>query len=179
MTTRLRWYSAGALSALVFAVYRITLSPATSMWDAGEYIATAKSMGIPHPPGNPMYTLIAHAFGLIPLSASYDIRINTLAALASAITAGFWFLVAERVLRDKIENSAARIMAAAGASLFGAGAFTVWNQSVSMEKVYPLALLGLAITSWLTLKWIDEPEGRTSDRLLVLALYLVGLTYAI
>ena len=121
MTTRLRWYSAGALSALVFAVYRITLSPATSMWDAGEYIATAKSMGIPHPPGNPMYTLIAHAFGLIPLSASYDIRINTLAALASAITAGFWFLVAERVLREKIEGTAARIMAAAGASLFGAG----------------------------------------------------------
>jgi hypothetical protein len=179
MTNRLRYLAACGVSAAVFLVYLATLAPTTAMWDAGEYIAAAKSMGIPHQPGNPLYMLIAHAWGLLPISGEYDIRINTLAALASALTAGLWFLCAERVLRDRVESPVSRVLAAAGASLLGAGAFTVWNQSVVMEKVYPLALLGLALSSWLVMHWLDLPEGRVSDRLLVLISYLVGLTYAV
>jgi hypothetical protein len=179
MTTRLRYLSAAAVSAVVFVIYRLTLAPATAMWDAGEYIAAAKSLGIPHQPGNPMFVLIGRAFGLLPLSSSYDVRINLLAALAGALTAGFWFLCAERLLRHKIEAVAGRLMAAAGTALLGAAAFTVWNQSVVMEKVYPLALLGLAVISWLVLEWLDTAEGRASDRVLVLITYLVGLTYAV
>ncbi len=179
MTTRLRYLSAAAVSLAVFVIYRLTLSPATAMWDAGEYIAAAKSLGIPHQPGNPMAMVISHAFGLIPLSPEYDVRINTLAALAGALAAGLWFLVAEHLLQARIASDRPRLLAAAGTALLGAGAFTVWNQSVVMEKVYPLALVGLALTSWLMLKWIDEAEGRMSDRLLVLITYVVGLTYTI
>jgi hypothetical protein len=179
MMTRVRYLSAVGLSAAVFIVYVATLAPATAMWDAGEYIAAAKSLGVPHQPGNPMFVLIAHVAGMIPVSPTYDIRINLLAALSSAITAGLWFLCAERLLRARITEAPARFIAAAGASLLGAGAFTVWNQSVVMEKVYPLALLGLALTSWLVLVWTDMDEGRPADRMLTLIAYLVGLTYAI
>jgi hypothetical protein len=179
MMTRVRYLAAAGVSAAVFLVYVATLAPATAMWDAGEYIAAAKSLGVPHQPGNPMFVLIAHVAGLIPLSPTYDVRINLLAALASAITAGLWFLCAERLLRERITGLPARIVAAAGAALLGAGAFTVWNQSVVMEKVYPLALLGLALTSWLVLVWLDMQEGRPADRMLTLVAYLVGVTYAI
>lgn len=178
MTNRERFTAAGAVSALVFALYALTLSPSAAMWDAGEYIAAAKSLGIPHQPGNPMFLLIAHVAGLIPVSPDYAVRINLLAALSSAATAGLWFLCAERLLRDSLPGRWSRIAAAATAALLGATAFTVWNQSVVMEKVYPLALVGLALVSWLMLVWFDA-TGRRGDRVLVLMVYLMGVTYAI
>ena len=179
MTNRDRFLGAGAMSAAVFLLYCITLSPSTAMWDAGEYIAAAKSLGVPHQPGNPLYVLIGHVAGMLPVSPNYAIRINLLAALSSAVTAGLWFLCAERLLRGTIEGARMRLSASAVASILGATAFTVWNQSVVMEKVYPLALVGLALTSWLTLVWLDKSPGRGADKLLVLVAYLVGLGYAV
>jgi len=178
MTSRERFSVAGAISAAVFLLYAITLSPSAAMWDAGEYIAAAKSLGIPHQPGNPMFILIAHVAGMIPVSPAYAVRINLLAALCSAATAGLWFLCAERLLRDSVPGRWSRMGAAATASLLGATAFTVWNQSVVMEKVYPLAIVGLALVSWLMLLWFDS-DDRRADRLLVLMVYLMGVTYAI
>lgn len=178
MTDRERFIPAAAVMGGVFVLYLLTLSPSAAMWDAGEYIAAAKSMGIPHQPGNPMYILLAHVAGLIPLSADYAVRINILAALASAATAGLWFLCAERMLRSSIETKGTRLIASAAAAMLGATAFTVWNQSVVMEKVYPLALVGLALVSWLMLLWFDSRDRR-SDQLLVLIAYLTGLTYAV
>ena len=53
-------YKAAAIAALlVFVLYFITLSPSTGMWDTGEYMAAAKVLGLPHPPGNPFFMLIA------------------------------------------------------------------------------------------------------------------------
>jgi len=168
-----------AVTVAVFGLYLLTLSPSTAMWDAGEYIAAAKSLGIPHQPGNPLYGLVSHAFGLLPFSTNYAVRVNVLAALCSAITAGLWFLCAERLFRPRIASDVARNSAAALAAFLGATAFTVWNQSVVMEKVYPLALVALALTSWLMLRWLDLEPGREADRLLVLMAYVVGLAYAI
>ncbi len=53
------------------------------------------------------------------------------------------------------------------AALIGATEFTVWNQSVVNEKVYTVSLMGLAIISWLTVRWSDDPDGPQADRLLV------------
>ncbi len=179
MTTRQRLLTAAGVTAAVFVTYLLTLSPSAAMWDAGEYIAAVRSLGVPHQPGNPMFILMAHVAGLLPLSPSYAVRINLLAALASAVTAGLWFLCAERLLRDVIERAASRLAASAACALLGATAFTVWSQSVVMEKVYPLALVGLALVSWLMLRWFDTADERRADRLLVLMVYLMGLTYAI
>ncbi|HJQ21688.1 MAG TPA: DUF2723 domain-containing protein [Gemmatimonadaceae bacterium] len=170
---------ATGLGVAVFALYLVTLSPSAAMWDAGEYIAAVKSLGVPHQPGNPLFVLIGHAFALLPLSARYAVRVNILAALASAVTAALWFLCAEWLLRDRISDDAQRFGASACAALLGATAFTVWNQSVVMEKVYPIALVALALTSWLMLRWLELDAGRRADRMLVLIAYLVGLGYAI
>ena len=174
-----RYLAAAGVAASVFLLYLLTLSTSLAMWDAGEYIAAAKSLGIPHQPGNPMFVLIAHVAGMLPLSGDYAARINVLAAFASAIATGLWFLCAERLLREAIQKPAERFIAAAVAAGLGATAFTVWNQSVVMEKVYPLALLGLALVSWLMLLWFDTPDGRRADKLLVVVAYLTGLVYAV
>src|SRR5260221_3785559 len=90
---------AALVAAVVLGIYVATLAPTTAFWDTSEYIAAAKTLGIPHPPGNPLFVLLAHTFGLLPLAASYAVRINLFAAVTSALSAGLWFLVAERWLR--------------------------------------------------------------------------------
>ena len=54
-------------ASAVFLLYVLTLAPTTAMWDTSEYIAAAKTLGIPHPPGNPLFVLVAHAFAALPI----------------------------------------------------------------------------------------------------------------
>src|SRR5579864_3566388 len=84
--------AAGIAAALVFLLYLITLAPSTAMWDTSEYIAAAYVLGIPHPPGNPFFVLIGRFFSLLPIAPRVAMRINVLAALCSALSAGAWFL---------------------------------------------------------------------------------------
>src|ERR1019366_4593755 len=54
-------YACAAVVALaVFVLYAATLAPSTAMWDTSEYMTAAKVLGIPHPPGNPLFVLIAY-----------------------------------------------------------------------------------------------------------------------
>jgi hypothetical protein len=171
------YLAAGITTALVFGLYLITLAPSTAMWDTSEYIAAAYVLGLPHPPGNPFFILFANVFGRIPIG-SYAERINVLAALCSAVSAGMWFLITERVLVSWLPERWQRIVGGVIAALIGATAFTVWNQSVVNEKVYTVSLAFFAIVAWLTVRWCDEAESSKTDRILVLIAYLLGLGYA-
>src|SRR2546426_10973081 len=71
---------AAAVTLAILALYVATIAPTTQFWDTSEYMAAAKVLGIPHPPGNPLFVLIAHGWGLLPLAAGYGLRINLLAA---------------------------------------------------------------------------------------------------
>lgn len=170
---------AGGVSLGIFGLYLLTLAPTTGLWDASEYIAVARVLGIPHAPGNPLFVIVAHAFGLLPLPVTYAERINLLSATASAMSAGVWALVMFRLLRAWIVPRGVRYTIAALTALLGATTFTIWHQSVVSEKVYAVGLLGVAMTSWLALRWIDAPaESRRSDALLVLAAYVCALGFA-
>jgi hypothetical protein len=172
-------YQAAAIaSVLVFVLYLVTLAPSTAMWDTSEYIAAAYTLGLPHPPGNPFFVLLGRFFAILPIAPKVAMRINILAALCSAGAAGMWFLITERVLVGWLPERWQRIVGGSLAALIGATAFTVWAQSVVNEKVYTVSLLGLALVSWLTVRWCDDPDGARADRLLVLIAYLSGLGYA-
>ena len=167
---------AALTTVIVFAIYLATLAPTTAFWDTSEYIAAAKVLGIPHPPGNPLFVIMAHVFGLIPLAASYAVRINLFAAVTSAAAAGLWFLVAERWLRGIVPQRWARYGAAFAGILVGATSWTVWNQSTVNEKVYTLSLLSIAVVMWLVVRWGDDEPGTHRDRWLVLIAYVMALT---
>src|SRR3989441_233844 len=162
------------LAALV--LYVLTVAPTTQFWDTSEYIAAAYVLGIPHPPGNPLFTIIAHTWGLLPLAAGYAMRINLLAAATSAVAAGCWFLVGERLMRAWVPAVWPRQLAALAGAICAATAFTVWNQSVVNEKVYTLSLLSVALVLWLILRWDDQPLGEAHDHHLLLIVYLIALT---
>ncbi len=167
---------ATVLGVIIFAIYVATLAPTTAFWDTSEYIAAAKVLGIPHPPGNPLFTLLAHTWGLLPLAGAYAVRINLFAAFTSAAAAGFWFLVAERWLEGIVPARWVRYGAAAAGTLVGALSWTVWNQSVVNEKVYTVSLLSIAVVAWLTVRWADLAPGPRRDRILIFIMYLLALT---
>jgi hypothetical protein len=170
------YLAATLTAAAVMGIYLATLAPTTAFWDTSEYIAAAKVLGIPHPPGNPLFTLMAHVFGLLPLAASYAMRINIFAALTSAAAAFCLFLVAEYWLQRVVPERWARYAAAAGGTLVGATSWTVWNQSTVNEKVYTISLLSIALILWMAVRWGEEPEGPRRDRWLVLIMYLAALS---
>jgi hypothetical protein len=172
------YLAAAIVTAAVFILYLITLAPSTAMWDTSEYITAAYTLGLPHPPGNPLFVLIGRVFAILPIASSVAMRINILAAVCSALSAGMWFLITERVLVGWFAERWQRILGGVLAALIGATAFTVWNQSVVNEKVYTVSLLGIALISWLMIRWCDEPDGPKADRILVLVAYICGLGYA-
>jgi hypothetical protein len=175
-TLRPSYRAAAVTAAAILALYVVTLAPTTAMWDASEYITAAYTLGIPHPPGNPLFVLLGRVASLLPVG-NVAWRVNLLAAVCSALAAGIWFLVAERVLAQWIEVPWVRRTGAVLAAVLSATAFTVWNQSVVNEKVYTVSLAFFAVVSWLTVLWCDDPDGRRADRILVLIAYLIGLGY--
>lgn len=167
---------AAIVSAVVLAIYVATLGPTTAFWDTSEYIAAAKVLGIPHPPGNPLFVLTAHVWGLIPMVEHYAMRINLFAAVTSALSAGLWFLVADRWMRSVVTFRPARLAAAFAGTLLGSTMWTVWNQSTVNEKVYTLSLLSMALVMWLAVHWADDKPGAHRDRWVILIAYVIALS---
>lgn len=172
------YLAASIAGGLVLLLYIITLGPSTAMWDTSEYIAAAHIMGLPHPPGNPFFVILGRFFGILPIAPTVAMRVNLLAAICSAVSAMMWFLITERVLVSWFSARWQRIVGGSLAALIGATAFTVWSQSVVNEKVYTVALVGVALISWFTVRWCDDPDGPKADSLLVLIAYILGLGYS-
>jgi hypothetical protein len=180
-------YGLAALAGvLVFALYVVTLAPTTFFWDTSEYIATAHILGIPHPPGNPLFVLLARSWELLlsPTGLSTAVRINLFSAAMSAGAAAFWFLVVHRILGYLTGSEGVRRIGAGAAVLVSATAYTVWSQSNVNEKVYTVTLFSTAFLSWLAFLWrdhVEEHRGTDSrrwhdDNVLVLMVFLLALS---
>ena len=171
-------YREGALVGLaIFGLYIVTLSPTTAWWDASEYITTGHLLGIPHPPGNPLFVTLARVWSLLlaPLGLPVAVRINLLAAATSSVATFFFFLIGHRVLSAVIEERWMLMIGSASGAVMGATAYTVWNQSTANEKVYTVSVAVIAAVSWLALRWYDQRGEPAGLRALLLALYLMVL----
>ena len=86
------WLKTNRITAAViwvfsFVVYTLTVAPTVSYWDCGEFIAAAHTLGIPHPPGSPLYVMLGRLFSVLPIAADFAVRINLFSAFSSAIAA--------------------------------------------------------------------------------------------
>ena len=169
--------AAVVVSAFILALYMVTLAPTTTFWDTSEYIATAHILGIPHPPGNPLFVVLGKTWSLLlaPLGLPVAVRINLLAAVTSAGASGFLFLVAHRVLSGFFEVRRFASAGAGAAALIGATAYTVWGQSTVNEKVYTISVLIIAAVSWLAVRWRDRRDVAGSERYLLVAIFMMAL----
>ena len=78
---------------LSWIVYMNTIAPTVSFWDCGEFIATSYTLGVPHPPGSPLYLLLGRVFSLLPIGNDIAYRVNLMSPLASALAVMFLFLI--------------------------------------------------------------------------------------
>src|ERR1044071_2651624 len=88
------------------SVYLLTMEPTVSLWDTGEFIAGGKTMGIPHPPGAPLFILIGRFFIILfgdnPHTSA--IAMNSLSALASGFTILFLFWTITHFARKLVQQ---------------------------------------------------------------------------
>ena len=151
-----------AVAAFVaLAVYLRTLAPTVTGEDAGELVAAAYTLGIPHPPGYPLWCILAHGFTWIPFG-TIAWRVNLMSA---AFAAGTVFLTAHLILL----LTRNRLAALAGA-LALAFSREFWEQAVIAE-VYSLNAFCIALCVLLLWCW----HASRRDRML----YAFALAYGL
>ena len=169
------------LTALaVWALYLLTLAPTTGFWDASEYVTTAHILGLPHPPGNPLFVVVGRTWDVLTAFTGLPValRINALGATLSAGASFFWFLAVVRIVGRFREHRQEVLVAAIAAVWIGATAFTVWTQSNLNEKVYPLSMFVVALVSYLAMVWMEQADTARGNRLLLLIALVLGLGWA-
>ena len=83
-----KWNRIVSLAVLAIALftYVATIEPSASFWDCGEFIASSYKLEVGHPPGNPVFQLIARFFTMFTDGAHAAIAVNLMSALCSALT---------------------------------------------------------------------------------------------
>jgi tetratricopeptide (TPR) repeat protein len=180
------WLSA-IVFLFVFIVYLYAMAPTVSFWDCGEFIACSYILGVPHPPGTPLFILIGRVFSLLPLFGSIAPRVNFVSVLSSALTVWLAYLLIVRIagnmLKDKDSASGgwtkvAGYVGGISGSLFLGFSMTYWSNAVEAE-VYGVAMLMMVLIAYLGLLWLERKGEPGSDRLLVLIGFLGMLSIGV
>ncbi|MBI5267642.1 MAG: DUF2723 domain-containing protein [candidate division Zixibacteria bacterium] len=177
---RLYWLGAIFVWLGSFVVYLLTVQRTIPFWDCGEFIASAAILGIPHPPGTPLFVLIGRLFSLLPVVDDVSWRINLISVISSAFTAMLAYMVAVRLIRHFFSDPGAianRIIATAGAvaaGFFVAFGDTNWDNSVEAE-VYGIAMALCMLIVLLALKYYGERGTGSATKYMIMAIYLAVL----
>ncbi|MEJ2209232.1 MAG: DUF2723 domain-containing protein [Anaerolineae bacterium] len=172
------WLPALAAGALALTVYVLTLAPGLSFdnygTDGGDLIAAAYTLGVPHPTGYPLYTLLAWLFTRLPIGV-IAYRVNLLSAVCAAGTVALLCDLARQLLPplDAGGDAAAPLPAwllPAATALTLAFSSLLWSQAV-ISEVYALLAFLAALLLWLLLRW----RAGGPDRALYLAALVLGL----
>ncbi len=175
---------AAVIFVIAFVVYSLTVAPTTSYWDCGEFITSSFIMGVPHPPGAPLYILLGRVFSIIPFVQDIGLRVNMISVLLSALTVMFAYLIVVRLLRawrGLPKSMDERIVMYTGGIIGALGiAFSdsFWFNAVEAE-VYAVSMFFTAIVVWLMLVWVEKADNPASDKILLLIAYLLGLATGI
>lgn len=87
-------YLAFAVAAIAFVIYLQTLAPSVDFIDAGELATVCTTLGIAHPTGYPLFTLVGWVFAHLPIGSTVIYRLNIMAAFFTALGAGVVVLLA-------------------------------------------------------------------------------------
>ena len=177
---------------VVFAVaaltYLLTMEPVSSLWDCSEFIATSYKLEVGHPPGAPLFMMLARLATLFAPSPDYvAMCVNAMNAFASAFCILFLFWTITHLARRLVERNGGRMTATNQWAVLGSGAVgalaytftdTFWFSAVEGE-VYALSSMFTALVVWLMLKWEEEADQPHATRWIILITYLMGLSIGV
>lgn len=144
-----------AVFVVSFFVYLQTLAPAVSTIfdDSLEFQLVSYQLGIAHPTGYPLYTLMGKLFTLLPVG-TVAYRVNLLSALGGALTAAGVSLIVTKV--------SGRHLAGLAAGLALAVSPVFWSQS-TIAEVYTLNSLFIVLIILCALLWQDSELRKMSS----------------
>ncbi len=165
-----------AVAACAFVVYLRTLMPGIGFIDSGELVTVVHTLGIAHPTGYPLFTLVGWVFAHIPFGGEEAFRLNVMAAVLCAASLVFYYKAALATMAGsarKLQVPGELVpFAAAGGVLFLAFSRTFWVQALAVE-VYSLHLLMVSLVLVLVL----HARSQRSMVLWVLAAFMLGLSF--
>ncbi|HDQ98838.1 MAG TPA: DUF2723 domain-containing protein [candidate division WOR-3 bacterium] len=179
---RVRHILFGAVFAVVFGVYLYSVAPTSAFWDCGEFIAASYVLGIPHPPGTPLYVAIGRLFTLLPLNPEIAFRVNFICVLFGALACALIYLITVQLItiyRQRDKHPWLKHVAGVFGALMCAFAFSFWDNNVEAEVYGPSATVALAVL-YMAMRWRVRTESGTADnRLVLLAIFLLFLSTGI
>ena len=164
---------AGAVFVVAILLYTVTLAPTVTLVDSGELIVAARGLGVAHPPGFPLWIMLAHLASFLPFG-NVAARINFSSALFAALACATLTLVVAELLitafslptpkrtgkasqqSRKLEDSTGDrfliFAPAIGAGLLMAFSRTLWSYA-TITEVYALNALLILVVFFLVLRW--------------------------
>ncbi|MBQ5903172.1 MAG: DUF2723 domain-containing protein, partial [Alistipes sp.] len=177
-----------AVFAVATLVYLMTMEPVSSLWDCSEFIATSYKLEVGHPPGAPLFMMLARLATLFAPSPDYvGMAVNAMNAIASGFCILFLFWTITHLSRRLLTRggkalSESGVWTALGAGAVGALAYTFtdtfWFSAIEGE-VYALSSMFTALVVWLMLKWEEEADEPHATRWIILIAYLMGLSIGV
>lgn len=148
------------------AVYLKTLLPTVQFSDVGELQTVAATLGIAHPSGYPLYTLLGKLFTLIPIK-SPAWRVNFMSAFFASLTAVLVYLIIRKATSQRLGGLFAAFSLAFSKNF--------WRWALAAE-MYSLNVFLVALLLYLLLVWQEE-KGKKRTNLLYLFSFLYGLSW--
>ncbi len=187
------WLAFGATFVIAQVFYALTQAPTVTLEDSGELVTAAHHLGVPHPPGYPLWTLLAWLFTRLFWFVRYHGHpnpawaVNCMSGFFGALTSGIAALIVSRSGRDLLrtfrreedtETATATEKVVSGVSGIAAGlalAFCpyIWSQSVIAE-VYTINTFLHVLILALAYVWLHRPR---EDRLLYWIAAVFGVTF--
>jgi len=147
---------AGAVFLIGVTIYLLCAPRSVMLDDDGYFILAAFFNGVAHPPGYPLYTLLAHLATRVPIG-SVAFRVHALSGVFAALACACVWLFSMRLSRDRTVAWIASLCLAFSAAF--------WSQAIVAE-VYTLNALLFFILCVLAITGDgseDPGNGRSLD----------------
>jgi hypothetical protein len=160
------WMLALGCGVVSLLVYVRTMCRTIYVGDSGELAAAVHVMGIPHPPGYPLYVLLGKLFSVLMPMGKPALRLNVFSAVCSSAAVALLCLTLCALGFDK--------WLAAGVALTFAFSASLWSQS-GIARVYALGALVSSLTTFFYVTWQVNPD---QTAWLLGAAFVIGLGLA-
>ena len=162
------------MGAALLVCYLLTLAPGVTFWDAGEFIAAAHGLGIPHPPGTPLYVALGRVWTLALAPVADAARAMNLLSASSTALAG---ALMAWLVADEVRARPGSVWGAVAGALVAGLMATVWANATETE-VYAVSLLHMVLLLACSAR-AGAHAGTAGRRWMACTTYVIALAPAV